>query len=119
MAQSQYNSIAYKLKDDKRGSVGVYHWKGGGVNSGQIVVETGQACTDIDTKGVAPDETALLVESVAMERDSFRGSNLVVSIACATEVTDADDVEEEEDEGGWGGVYMTRICGSGDEALFG
>ena len=110
MALDRYNSIAYKLKDDARKSVGIYHWKGGEVNSGQIIVETGQECTDIDAKGVAPNGTSLLVESVAMERDSFRGSLMVVSVACATEVTDADDIEEEEvDEGDWGGIYMTRL----------
>ena len=67
MALDRYNSIAYKLKDDARKSVGIYHWKGGEVNSGQIIVETGQECTDIDAKGVAPNGTSLLVESVAIE----------------------------------------------------
>ena len=96
MALDRDNSIAYKLKDNVRGSVGIYHWKGGDVNSGEVevIVETGQKCTDIDAKGVAP----LLVESVAMERDSFRGSLMVVSVACASEVTDGDDIEEEEDD---------------------
>ena len=117
MALDRYNSIAYKLKDDARKSVGIYHWKDGEVNSGQIIVETGQECTDIDAKGVAPNGTSLLVESVAMERDSFRGSLMVVSVACASEVTDADDIEEEEDdEGDWGGIYMIRICDTSSEA---
>ena len=117
MALDRDNSIAYKLKDDVRGSVGIYHWKGGVVNSREVIVETGQNCTDVDAKGVSPDGTSLLVESVAMERDSFRGSLMVVSVACATEVTDGDDIEEEEDdEGDWGGIYMIRICDTSSEA---
>ena len=43
-----------------------------------------------------------------MERDSFRDSNLVVSVACAIEVTDVE--EDEEVEGDWGGIYLTRVC---------
>jgi hypothetical protein len=114
LALSQYNSIAYKLKDEDKGSIGIYHWKDEGiVSSSRIIVETGQNCTILDAEGVASAEVSLLVESVAMERDSFRGSNLVVSVACAIEVEDTDTDEsegEEEVEGDWGGIYLTRVC---------
>ena len=108
LALSQYNSVAYKLKDGD--TVGIYHWKDEGVDSGRVIVETGQNCTDLDALGVADDgETPLSVESVAMERDSFRGTNLVVSVACALEATDGDD-DEEEVEGDWGGIYLQTVC---------
>ena len=69
--------------------------------------ETGQNCTDLDALGVAEDgETPLLVESVAMERDSFRGTNLVVSVACAL----VSDEGDEEVEGDWGGIYLQTVC---------
>ena len=105
LALSQYNSVAYKLKDGD--TVGIYHWKDEGVDSGRVIVETGQNCTDLDALGVAEDgETPLLVESVAMERDSFRGTNLVVSVACAL----VSDEGDEEVEGDWGGIYLQTVC---------
>ena len=105
LALSQYNSVAYKLKDGD--TVGIYHWKDEGVDSGRVIVETGQNCTDLDALGVADDgETPLLVESVAMERDSFRGTNLVVSVACAL----VSDEGDEEVEGDWGGIYLQQVC---------
>jgi len=107
VALSQHNSVAYKLKDEDRGSVGIYHSKDEGDNS-KIIVETGQKCSILDAEGVASDGVSLLVESVSMERDSFRDSNLVVSVACAIEVTDVE--EDEEVEGDWGGIYLTRVC---------
>ena len=98
-------SVAYKLKDGD--TVGIYHWKDEGVDSGRVIVETGQNCTDLDALGVAEDgETPLLVESVAMERDSFRGTNLVVSVACAL----VSDEGDEEVEGDWGGIYLQTVC---------
>eukprot|EP00985_Skeletonema_marinoi_P004070 scaffold1789_cov200-Skeletonema_marinoi.AAC.5 len=49
-----------------------------------------------------------------MERDSFRDSNLVVSVACAIEVTDVE--EDEEVEGDWGEMLaskvLLRVCSS-------
>ena len=105
LALSQYDSVAYKLKDGD--TVGIYHWKDEGVDSGRAIVETGQKCTDLDALGVAEDGmTPLFVESVAMERDSFRGTNLVVSVACAL-VSDGGD---EEVEGDWGGIYLQTVC---------
>ena len=97
--------IAYKVKDGD--VIGIYHWTGGEVNSNTTIVETGEACTLVDDQ--SPSET--LIESVAMERDSYRGGNLVVSVACAEPVvSDGVDVEEEEEEiEGWGGIYLTCL----------
>ena len=97
--------IAYKVKDGD--VIGIY-WTGGEVNSNTAIVETGEACSTVD--GQAPLDT-LLIESVAMERDSYRGGNLVVSVACAEPVvSDVVDVEEEEEETeGWGGIYLTCL----------
>ena len=113
LALAQYNSIAYKMKDQD--DVGIYHWSGGEVDSGNVIVQTGQNCTKVDDGGV---DSNLLMESMALERDSFRGSRLVVSVACSLPVTDDDgdddDHIDEDDEGDWGGIYMTCICPPND-----
>ena len=95
--------------------VGIYHWSGGEVDSGNVIVQTGQNCTKVDDGGV---DSNLLMESMALERDSFCGSRLVVSVACSLPVTDddgdADDHGDEDDEGDWAGIYMTCICPPND-----
>lgn len=111
VALSQHNSIVYKMKNNDK--VGIYHWEEG-LNSGRIIVETGQECTTLDAKGVNSDGDPLVIESIAMERDSFRGTRLAISAACAELGTEEEEEEEDEDDddGDWGGIYLTKICPS-------
>jgi len=96
-ALSQYNNIVYKQLFN--GSVGLWHWNG---YVSDIIVETGQNCTDLDDAGTGK------VESLAMERDGFRGATLAIAAACAEEVVD--DAEEHSDDGDWGGIYLKTFC---------
>jgi len=101
-ALSSKDRVAYKVKKDD--IVGIYVWNRGdpsdGVDVDNAIAKTGDDCTQFD-----PDSVGLLggsrsVDSVDMERDSFRGTRLVVTITC-------DDLVA---QGDWGGIYMTRIC---------
>ena len=109
-ALSQYNSIVYKLK--VHDTVGIY-W-GDGVNSVQAVIETGQNCTILDADGIDSSGASLLIESLAIERDGFRGNRLAIAAACASDVV-IEEGADEEDEGDWGGIYLTKICSPSSE----
>ena len=90
-------------------TIGIY-W-GDGVNSVQAVIETGQNCTILDADGIDSSGASLLIESLAIERDGFRGNRLAIAAACASVVVigEGADEEDEEDEGDWGGIYLTKI----------
>ena len=123
VALSSYNSVAFKKKQND--VVGIYHWEQlDGYNIDSTIVETGVKCTTFDPLAVSSvDGTPLEVESVAMERDSFRGTRLVVSIACAAEEADESDIGDDDDgdgedvEADWGGIYMTRWCTEGSRPI--
>jgi len=99
-ALSRFDRVVYKQM--KGGEVGIWYWNG---YVSEVIVKTGDACTDLDDDGVG------LIESLAMERDGFRGPMLAIAAACAEELTD--DVDS--DDGDWGGIYLKQICSLDEE----
>lgn len=76
---------------------GVYLRRGPGLWPIRTLVATGMPGTAVDPEAVDPDTGAALpVSAVGIERDGFRGRQLVISVSMASE------------EAGWAGVYLTR-----------
>ena len=89
--------VAFKASTTD-GASGIYLGQGPGAQSRVLaVVRTGDAGSGIDTSSAMP--TGSVVTSVGLERDGFRGGNLVLNAALLDPVTDA----------GWGGVYFTAV----------
>lgn len=64
----------------------------------QTLAATGTPGTALDPKAVDPDTgVALPITSVGIEREGFRGSQLVINASMASE------------EAGWAGIYLTRV----------
>jgi len=101
-ALSSKDRVAYKVKKDD--TVGIYVWNRDDPDNDDVVAQTGDDCTTFDPDGVSTVGLglSLSVDSVSIERDSFRGTRLVVTITC----NPSNGIQE----GNWGGIYMTRIC---------
>ena len=89
--------VAFKASTTD-GASGIYLGQGPGVQSRVLaVVRTGDAGSGIDPSLAMP--VGSVVTSVGLERDGFRGGNLVLNAALLDPVTVA----------GWGGVYITAV----------
>ncbi|KAL3801388.1 hypothetical protein HJC23_006998 [Cyclotella cryptica] len=82
------------FKQTEGGLTGIWHWDGKRIT--QIVVD-GDPCSDLDN---SPDAVSLIIDSISIERDSYRSSQLVIAAACSAVVT------SEEEESDWGGIYL-------------
>lgn len=108
-ALANKDTVAYKMTtvstDGTTSGIYTGYWNKN-VYTSHPILESGDECTDIDAMAVTSGGTALLVESVAIERDGFRKNYLCVSVACGTLIVTE---EEEEDEADWGGIYCANI----------
>lgn len=107
VALSEGTAVVYKMQINNT-TVGIFYATQKGKNNfvSTPVIETGQNCTDLDPLGVDATDQPLLVESLAIERDSFRGKYLAIAAACGAIVNEDD---EDSDEGDWGGIYLTEL----------
>ncbi len=77
---------------------GIYLGKGPGHPPLRTLVRTGMAGTLIDPEAFDPETaTALPVTEMGIERDGFRGDDLVVTVSMGDEET------------GWAGIYLTSL----------
>lgn len=77
---------------------GIYLSEGPDITDFATLIETGMAGTQIDPQAVDPDTgEALPVTGVGIERDGFRGADLVINATMGNE------------EASWGGIYLTKI----------
>ena len=77
---------------------GIYGESGPALSPIRTLVATGTDGTLLDPQAVDPDTGAALpVTSVGIERDGFRGDELVINASMAT------------DEAGWAGIYLTKV----------
>lgn len=114
------NTVAYKMttvtleSTERVTTSGIYtgYWVGGKYNP-HAIIESGDSCLDIDSMAKVEDSggttEGLLVESVAIERDGFRGNYLCISVACGTVGTEEEGGDEEEEEADWAGIYCANI----------
>lgn len=110
----QKNTVAYKMitvtqeSSEQVTSSGIYTGQqDGGVYITSTIVETGDLCTEFDGMAVVEGSgEAMAVESLAIERESFRNKYLCIAIACGTLVV---ETEEDEEEGDWGGIYCANM----------
>jgi hypothetical protein len=83
-------------------------WSG----SSRTVVETGDLGTQLDLEAVFPDDTpnvagqSLVVDELSIERESLRGSSLVVAVGFTGTYLDEDNAEVDVE---FAGIYLTTV----------
>jgi len=87
------------FKQTNAGVAGIWHWDGKTITP---IVKVGDPCLDLDTSTNA----TMVIDSVSIERDSYRASQLAIAAACSANVTS----EEEEEDADWGGIYLRKFC---------
>eukprot|EP00804_Cyclotella_cryptica_P017878 CCRYP_001267-RD/>CCRYP_001267-RD protein AED:0.03 eAED:0.03 QI:6222/1/1/1/0.63/0.58/12/127/714 len=96
-ALSSKDDVMFKQTND--GVTGIWHWDG---KAATPIVKVGDHCSTVDNS----TDAAMIIDSVSIERDSYRASQLAIAAACSVDAID----EEDEEDSDWGGIYLRKFC---------
>jgi hypothetical protein len=101
-ALSSYKDVMFKMTKD--GVTGIWHWDGNPDNNEEILA-VGKKCLDGDP--------GMIVDSISIERDSYRWSQLAIAAACSVNsssvTVEAAGTDEDSDDSDWGGIYVRKL----------